>query len=82
MDPNTEYGWAAFCTNGIRKPFIHVNSVRYTRKEVLRYMGKSWARDGERPWQGWKRAYRNGWRCVRVSIDLAFARPPAPGDAT
>lgn len=71
MDDLQEFVWAAFCTDGSPRPFINPNSIRGSRREAQEYIGKAWARPGETPMQAWKRAYRNGWRAVRVVVDLA-----------
>ncbi len=73
MSDTCEFGWAAFYANGNLRPFISIHSVRARRADVYEYIGKGWTFSGETPRQGWRRAYRNGWRCVRVSVDIAFA---------
>ncbi len=76
MNTYREPAWAAFCPFGSPRPFIHVGSVRRTRKEVHECIGAGWARAGDVPAQGWKRAYRAGWRAVRVFIDVAPCSVP------
>ncbi|ASW06255.1 hypothetical protein [Rhizobium sp. 11515TR] len=63
-----DFGWAAFATDGYPQPYILVHSCRRTRQEVCEYMGESWAIDGETWRKGWKRAYRNGFRVIRVVV--------------
>lgn len=71
-----EFAWACACTQGSPYPFIHENSVRRTRCESQCTLGAVWAREGETFMQGWKRAYRRGWRCIRVKISPAFGANP------
>jgi len=66
-----ELAWAAAWSNGSPHPFIITNSVRYTRSAVIEYLGAHWARQDETEGQGWKRAYRQGCRIVRVRIQHA-----------
>lgn len=49
-------------------PFVLGHTVRTTRVEVLKFMGATWARDGETWRQGWRRAYREGCRAIRVKV--------------
>jgi hypothetical protein len=68
-DVKTEICWAAFCTDGYPGPFINNGSVRATRVAVQEYIGDNWRLEGETPQQGWKRAYRNGWRAIKVEVN-------------
>ena len=44
-------------------------AVRSQRRDAQATVAEAWRRDGDRNvGQSWKRAYRNGWRCYRVSI--------------
>lgn len=54
--------------------WIHDGTVRERRKESQETIGSAWARQGETKMQGWKRAYRSGWRCVRVSLEVINPR--------
>lgn len=63
-----ETAWAGFCTDGHPYPFINIYSVRATRREAQAHIGNAWRREGETVEQGWKRAYRNGWRAIRVEV--------------
>jgi hypothetical protein len=62
--------WAAFCTDGYPKPFIHDGSIRATRVETQAYIGGAWALSDETARLGWKRAYRAGWRCILVEVSI------------
>jgi hypothetical protein len=63
-----DHGWAAFWPNGTPHPFILVHTTRSTRREACECVGVSWAREGETPMQGWRRAYRDGCRVIRVIV--------------
>jgi len=39
-----------------------------TRADITKRGGRSFMFDGETPQQGWKRAYRKGYRAVRVTV--------------
>lgn len=63
------FGWAAVAPDWGSPPnFIHIDSVSYRRADAQAEIGEAWARDDETPTQGWKRAYRQGWRCRRVAV--------------
>lgn len=71
MDNPFYFGWAAVAPEWASPPhFIHINSVSDTRVEAQAHIGRAWVHDGEPPAQGWKRAYRRGWRCRRVAVKL------------
>jgi len=61
--------WAAWCTFGTPVPFIHEGSVRTHRYDVQKYIGEGRASDYETWERGWKRAYRAGWRAVKVRVE-------------
>lgn len=63
-----ELAWGALAINGSPYPFIHTGSIRSLRAETQAYIGETWRRPGETIEQGWKRAYRFGWRCIRVQV--------------
>ena len=63
-----DYGWAAYWTNSRPHSFILVHTVSNTRRAVCEKVGEVWALPGQTPMQGWKRAYRNGCRCIRVVV--------------
>lgn len=67
-----EYAWACACVDGNPRPFIHSSSIRPRRSDAQAYVAGAWRRDGETLRQSWKRAYRNGWRCIRVVVSPAF----------
>lgn len=70
-----EFAWACACIAGMPHPFIHENSIRSSRADAQSCLGRAWMREGETLRQGWKRAYRNGWRCIRVRVSPAFQEP-------
>jgi hypothetical protein len=67
-DVKTETAWAALAIHGSPRPFLHAGSVRGTRRETQTYIGDAWRHEDETPAQGWKRAYRAGWRAIRVEV--------------
>ena len=38
------------------------------RVEAHEFLGSAWAKDGETPMQGWRHAYRKGFRVVRCAV--------------
>ena len=60
--------WAAYCTFGSPRPYIHAGAVRGKREYVMQKMGKVYARKDETAKQGWRRAYSAGWRIISVRI--------------
>lgn len=67
-----EWAWAALCIQGKPRPFINPYSVRVYRQDVHEHIGGYHRlREGETWREGWKRAYREGWRAVRVRVTLA-----------
>lgn len=66
----TEKAWAAFHPDGIPRPFIHSGAIGSRRRDVHEKIGSAYQRDGETIMQGWRRAYRFGWRAVRVTVIL------------
>lgn len=68
MTIRPEAAWACFCPFGRPYPFIHENSVRSTRADAQEYLGTTRAQDDETWRQGWRRAYRSGWRCIKVTV--------------
>ena len=71
-----EFAWAAAWSNWSPRPFIIASSIRDTRSSVVEDIGAHWMRDGQTPQQGWKRAYREGCRIVRVRIQHAIEGAP------
>lgn len=67
-DVKTEICWAAFCIDGCPRPFIHSGAVFAQRAAVQEYIGDAWRQEDETTAQGWKRAYRNGWRAIKVEV--------------
>lgn len=59
--------WGAIHIGGERLgPWLSTASIRSSRAGVHETIGMWWAREGETWQQGWRRAYRKGWRAVRV----------------
>lgn len=63
----SDTGWAAAWVEH-DDPFVMAHTTRNTRAAVIEHMGNAWARDGQTWRQGWKRAYREGCRAVRVRV--------------
>jgi hypothetical protein len=59
--------WAAYF---VPREYLHEGTVRRHQREVRDIIGKVWTREDETPQQGWMRAYRAGWRVVRVTIQM------------
>lgn len=66
-----EPAWAALCTDGHPRPFINPYNIKAYRFDVMKEMGEALAHPGEDWRTGWRRAYRKGWRAVRVKVVLA-----------
>jgi hypothetical protein len=65
-------GWAAITPKWGYPPMaIHIDSVSDTRVRAQECIGEAWAHEGETARQGWKRAYRAGWRAKRVAVRLS-----------
>lgn len=80
IEYDPEYGWACAWTDGRPRPFIIIQTTRSTRSESCECIGTSWKRDGETNMQGWRRAYRQGCRCIRVQVSQAFYPGLSPSD--
>jgi hypothetical protein len=65
-----EKAWACVCPYGSPRPFIHVGTLEPTRADAMENVGAAWARTGETPREGWKRAYKAGWRTSRVVVSV------------
>lgn len=51
-------------------PFIHMVD---DRQSVLRLdLGEAWRNKGETAKEGWKRAYKGGWRILPVNVAIAY----------
>lgn len=72
-----EFAWAPAWTNGSPRPFILVHHIKTTRREACEAMGASWKHPWETDMEGWRRAYRKGARCIRVSVH-AWGQVPGP----
>lgn len=68
-----EYAWAVAWSNGKPYPFIMVQHVAARRKEAIERFIANWQYDETEPvMKSWRRAYREGARCVRVRIEATF----------
>lgn len=63
------FAWAAVAPHGHPTPYICTGAVRRSRSEAAHEIGAVWADD---PRVGWKRAYRRGYRVIRVRVSAAF----------
>ncbi len=79
----TEYGWACAWLNGRPRPFIMAHTTSRTRTDAQTIIGRAWKRPGEDWRAGWKRAYREGCRCIRVSVSPShgYGALPSPASA-
>lgn len=64
------YGWAAVCPNGGR-PIIEGSTVFARSFYVREMIGNVFRKGDETHVRGWRRAYRRGWRVIRVQISPA-----------
>lgn len=72
------FAWACVSPNWTQPPnYIHEGTVRTTRFEAMQAMGV-YHREGETISQGWRRAYRAGWRACRVVIRRCGSTTPTP----
>ena len=70
--------WAVKATHGQPHPFIYASVTGRRREDVQRQWGKLFFRDGDITWRdGWRRAYREGWRAIRVQL-VPFGATPQP----
>jgi len=74
MSYRPEFAWAMAWSDAsdAARPFIVVSTVALTRKDVIANVGQQFARNGEPPREGWRRAYRQGARAIRVAVSPAF----------
>lgn len=64
-----EFAWACAWSNGSPRPFIIVHTVGSTRKSAIERFIAGWALNSAEPvMANWRRAYRDGARCIRVGI--------------
>lgn len=69
MTIQPEKAWAAFCTTGTPRPFIYADLVRDRQDPIRQYLGNAHAKPSDLDYmQGWRRAYRKGWRIIRVEV--------------
>ncbi|WP_156330493.1 hypothetical protein [Bosea vaviloviae] len=73
-----EFAWSVAWSNGTPRPFILACHTRSTRKDAILSFVKAWALSSERtPMHAWRRAYREGDRCIRVSVSPWGCKSPA-----
>lgn len=71
-----EFAWACAWTNGNPRPFIMVGTVAETRKAAIEKFVARWAVNRTEPvMASWRRAYREGARCLRVKVSPSGDRP-------
>lgn len=64
-----EFAWAVAWSNGSPRPFMMVFHVGARRRQAIESFLAGWQRDkAEPPMKAWRRAYREGARCIRVSV--------------
>ena len=68
MIVESELAWACVATQYSDKPWLNEYSVRARRADSQERLGNAWRKEGETIQQGWRRAYRKGWRCIRVKV--------------
>lgn len=66
-----ETGWACVCppVRG-RTAWVAGFSFKSSRVDSQAQIGRYEKHEGESDRQGWQRAYRKGWRCVRASVSV------------
>lgn len=67
MDPHRTPRWAA-AFYGRSTPVVSL--VGYWQGPLRNEIGKVHAKKGEGPAQGWRRAYRKGWRIVPAIVEV------------
>lgn len=70
MNPQPEKAWALFYSGeGPHRPaFINTYHISPTQQPIREDIGRMHAKSGETVTQGWRRAYREGWRIIRVEV--------------
>jgi len=71
-----EYGWGILVPSATdNELFLSIYTIRGNREDAIRKIGDMWH---ETDWRkGWKRAYRDGYRAVRVAVSVFGAVPSA-----
>ena len=65
----SEFAWSCAWSNGLPHPFIIVHTVGSTRRSAIERFVASWAINStETVMASWRRAYREGARCIRVEV--------------
>jgi hypothetical protein len=78
-----EYAWAVAWSNGNPRPFIMVQHVAARRNDAIARFIANWQYDKSEPvMKSWRRAYREGARCIRVKIETAFGYATPTGEAS
>lgn len=72
MNKPVTYGWAVkYPPNFVYFDF-DIWAVKGTREAAQKVFGYSFRKDTKESWRiGWRRAYRRGFRCVRVVVSEA-----------
>lgn len=60
--------WAAYCSHGNPGPFVSEYTIRARREDVQKEIAESNCLKGEGWRAGWRRAYREGWRAIKVRV--------------
>lgn len=60
--------WAALCSQGRPGPFVNEYTIHARREDVHKDIGGGNSRAGEDWRAGWRRAYREGWRAIKVRV--------------
>lgn len=64
-----EFAWTCAWSTGSPRPFLLVGSTAPTRRAAIERFISSWEPNSDDPvMKAWRRAYREGARCIRVSI--------------
>lgn len=77
------FAWAIAWSDGSSHPFIMVQHVAARRHDAIKRFIDVWRYNDDEPvMKSWRRAYREGARCIRVSVH-AWGQPhPKPTEAT
>lgn len=70
MGIKPERAFGAVCLNGIPQAFIAIFTIHMSAGGVRNAVAKHHQEPGDTLADGWKRAYKRGWRVRRVIISL------------